>query len=273
MVRPPKGGARGPRPASLALPRGRSGPGRPQPLCFRGGERPASRCLSQRARGRRAEQRRQLVPSPQDERGPCASPASRTRLHVSDAPAFPGRPAVPAPPRSRGARAGQALGLSCVRFLTRSGGNSGAKWAAAKRWVTCSSVDTRPVSLPPARRSPLASLRRRRWSGPRHWPRPARCVGVPRAPDSPVHRAQAGARPAPRPGSSPRGPPPAWQLRRPDPALSVGVGSASRHPRLSGLRFSLVPPPSQPGAAPARARWLPQRVLGGCGMTRQEPLE
>lgn len=180
------------------------------------------------------------------------------RLGVSDAPAFP--VAVQSQLRpSLAAEARQALGLIWVRFLAcwGVGGDSGAdgaqrstgRPAAAWTCVPC----PRPAPSQPAGLSLQPS-----WSGPRHLPRPVRCVGASRAPDS-LH-------------------PPGLRLAQaplPVPGLSWAAVSAPRSAAFCGGQLSVpsltsLRPSTQPRSA-RRARWLwdgPARSRGGEGRRR-----
>lgn len=114
---------------------------------------------------------------PRGEHGLRRSPPSRTHLPVLASQTRPPS-RLPCSPGSgpRWPEARQALGLIWVRFLAcwgvqRSTGRPAAAWTC----VPC----PRPTPSQPAGLSLQTS-----WSGPRHLPRPVRCVSASRAPDS-----------------------------------------------------------------------------------------
>lgn len=164
----------GPRPASLALPWGA-----PASALLHG-----ERGLSWRAWGRHAEQRRQPVPGVSTgcvghPRPAPACPSRRLRRAR-----LPGCRAVPAPALAgRGSQASARSHLGPFPRLLGGVGDSGAdgvqrstgRPAAAWTCVPC----PRPTPSQPAGLSLQPS-----WSGPRHLPRPVRCVSASRAPDS-----------------------------------------------------------------------------------------
>lgn len=238
----------GPRPASLALPWGA-----PASALLHG-----ERGLSRRAWGRHAEQRRQPVPGVSTgcvghPRPAPACPSRRLRRAR-----LPGCRAVPAPALAgRGSQASARSHLGPFPRLLGGVGDSGAdgvqrstgRPAAAWTCVPC----PRPTPSQPAGLS-LQTW----WSGPRHLPRPVRCVSASRAPDS-LH-------------------PPGLRLAQaplPVPGLSWAAVSAPRSAAFCGGQLSVpsltsLRPSTQPRSA-RRARWLwdgPARSRGGEGHRR-----
>lgn len=238
----------GPRPASLALPWGA-----PASALLHG-----ERGLSRRAWGRHAEQRRQPVPGVSTgcvghPRPAPACPSRRLRRAR-----LPGCRAVPAPALAgRGSQASARSHLGPFPRLLGGVGDSGANGvqrspgrpAAAWTCVPC----PRPTPSQPAGLS-LQPW----WSGPRHLPRPVRCVSASRAPDS-LH-------------------PPGLRLAQaplPVPGLSWAAVSAPRSAAFCGGQLSVpsltsLRPSTQPHSA-RRARWPwegPARSRGGEGRRR-----